>query len=389
MGNSLYKAGLSNAISLAKEKKIKNLGQWNSPGADSENSYIDKNGISAFGKWHLGVDENADKETKGAYKYIFTSDFENVDRAGLIAIRQRAGQQNDEEIFNAAGKVLDIIDGKSLDDENIENKIFEIKAEKVGTNAGEKSIIHWISTKDIDRGGEIVDPAGMDDGDFNKSPAVWYNHNYVWNPNAIPVGKSLWRKIESTGVKAKTQFANHQFAQDIYNLHAGDFMATWSIGFIINRKMSNATTFDTEKGILYINHWTLLEYSSAPIAMNPNAMDEVKSIIKSDTAKYIINSMEIKDNFQKKISEMNAEVNLLKENYTNLKTLIDSKDTFNLESMQKDILELRNIIKKQEDEIISNVDPKPEGLVNMPQEEFAKLFRAAIDREFRRMRGRE
>jgi len=44
---------------------------------------------------------------------VFTSDFKNVDRAGLIAIRQRSAQQGLDAVFAAAGKMLEKIDAKS------------------------------------------------------------------------------------------------------------------------------------------------------------------------------------------------------------------------------------------------------------------------------------
>lgn len=83
---------------------------WERPTAEEENAYIAKNGMEEFGKWFLGVDSNVDPKSKGHWTYIYTSDFKNVDRAGLIAIRQRAGQNGETAIFNAAGKLLETID---------------------------------------------------------------------------------------------------------------------------------------------------------------------------------------------------------------------------------------------------------------------------------------
>jgi hypothetical protein len=106
----MNKSGVSHANSLVSEGKIVKPSSWNAPSASEENAYIEKNGMAAFGKWHLGVDANADPKTKEHWHYIFTSDFKNVDRAGLIAIRQRAGQQKQTDVFEAAGKILDKID---------------------------------------------------------------------------------------------------------------------------------------------------------------------------------------------------------------------------------------------------------------------------------------
>jgi hypothetical protein len=103
-------SGIGHANSLISAGKVITPSSWNAPSANEENAYIEKNGMAAFGKWHLGIDANADPKTKEHWHYIFTSDFKNVDKAGLIAIRQRAGQQKQTDVFEAAGKMIDNID---------------------------------------------------------------------------------------------------------------------------------------------------------------------------------------------------------------------------------------------------------------------------------------
>jgi hypothetical protein len=106
----INREGIQQALRLATDKEVIKPNSWERPSAEQENQYIMKNGIVEFSKWFLGVDSNVDPKTKGHWTYIYTSDFKNVDRAGLIAIRQRAGQNGETAIFNAAGKILDIID---------------------------------------------------------------------------------------------------------------------------------------------------------------------------------------------------------------------------------------------------------------------------------------
>jgi len=104
------KTGISNAMSLVNDGKIKKPASWNPPTANEENAYIEKKDMTAYGKWYLGIDAKESDENKQHWHYIYTSDFVNVDRAALIAIRQRAGQQKQTDIFNAAGKLLEKID---------------------------------------------------------------------------------------------------------------------------------------------------------------------------------------------------------------------------------------------------------------------------------------
>jgi hypothetical protein len=106
----INRSGITQAASLVSQGKVINSRTWNRPSAAEENAYIEENGMAAYGKWFLGIDANADMETKEHWHYIYTSDFVNVDRAGLIAIRQRAGQQGQTDVFNAAGKLLEKLD---------------------------------------------------------------------------------------------------------------------------------------------------------------------------------------------------------------------------------------------------------------------------------------
>jgi len=106
-------SGIAHANSLIASGDVIKLSTWNHPTSQEENDYIDANGIEAYGKWHLGINSQADPKTKDHFHYVFTSDFKNVDRAGLIAIRQRSAQQGLDAVFTAAGKMLEKIDAKS------------------------------------------------------------------------------------------------------------------------------------------------------------------------------------------------------------------------------------------------------------------------------------
>jgi hypothetical protein len=39
------------------------------PSADNENKFIEKNGISEYGKWYLGIEDEEDENNKGHYKF--------------------------------------------------------------------------------------------------------------------------------------------------------------------------------------------------------------------------------------------------------------------------------------------------------------------------------
>ena len=103
--------GFDNARDLIREGKFVESAKWSGPKASTANSYIEQNGWEDYGKWFLGKDPEYDPETKAHWKYPFSSDFESVSINGLKAIRSRAGQTEETEIFNAAGKLLDMATG--------------------------------------------------------------------------------------------------------------------------------------------------------------------------------------------------------------------------------------------------------------------------------------
>src|SRR3990167_4691057 len=98
--------GIIHANSLIEAGKVKRTSFWEPPTADKENAYIEANGIKEYGKWFLGTDSTINANNKSYYTYAYTSDFEKVDSAGLIAVKQIAEQQRMRSIFAAASKML-------------------------------------------------------------------------------------------------------------------------------------------------------------------------------------------------------------------------------------------------------------------------------------------
>lgn len=242
-----------------------------------------------------------------------------------------------------------LIDAKNLN----EIKWIEVKSEKPEKLKSERSIIHFISTIDLDRTRDIMMPKGMIDKEFSLSPSVWYNHNYRYNDNALPVAKSLWRKKQEEGVLAKTQFATTAFAEDVYKLHEEEFMNTWSIGF---RSVKDKTgviekdsiEHDESKNITTWHKWDLLEYSSAPIAANPNARDMVKDLMNMN---WQTERMETElENVAIKI-----ELQALKDEIEKLKSLDDSMEELKKKDFTQDINELKQLIDKQQEFLIKNI----------------------------------
>ena len=139
-------------------------------------------------------------------------------------------------------------------------------ATDVQFDEGEHAAVSYITTRDIDRDGEIVEPMGADLEAYRKNPVVLFGHNY----HELPIGKNLWIKQDDKGLIAKTQYANHEFAQTVYNYRKDGFPLAQSIGFI---PMQWEDSPGDVKGCRRrYSKWALLEYSDVPVPANPEAV---------------------------------------------------------------------------------------------------------------------
>ena len=214
---------------------------------------------------------------------------------------------------------------------------FEIKStEKL---KDERAIVHFITTPDVDLIRDVVDPKGGDFAEFEKHKTVFYNHDYN-----KPIAKNVMLKATAEGVKAKTVFAKTtQQADDIYNLHLEGVISTWSIGFDVARNKNGeiedeAIDYDDKKRIFYYKKWRLLEYSSAPLAANPNARDQAKAICKSAELQLELKNL---DTEQQVTEEM-----VSKAEFEEIKTLITDIKNASQEDVKKLETELKNVKSK-------------------------------------------
>jgi uncharacterized protein len=132
---------------------------------------------------------------------------------------------------------------------------------------GERAAVSYITTKDIDRDGEIVEPDGVDLEAYRKNPVVLFGHDY----SQLPIGKNLWIKADGRGLIAKTQYASHEFAQKVYEYRKEGMPLAQSIGFIPLKWEDNPT--DTKGCRRRYTKWAMLEYSDVPVPANPEAVN--------------------------------------------------------------------------------------------------------------------
>jgi hypothetical protein len=67
----------------------------------AENDFIDAQGFAEYGKWHLGIDDEADEDTKRRFEFPY-GDVEKVHRCAVLSAESRAGQYKHFDIERAA-----------------------------------------------------------------------------------------------------------------------------------------------------------------------------------------------------------------------------------------------------------------------------------------------
>src|SRR5262245_16442592 len=156
---------------------------------------------------------------------------------------------------------------------------------------GERADVSWISEESVDRQGEIVLAAGMDDNHFKLNPIVTMQHAY-WMP---PVGRSLWRRRVRdgalSGVKAKMQYParpnawppdSHWPPDVAFTLVQHGLLRGKSIGFLPTKaRRPTDEEIQTDPALadvrFIIEKWVLLEYACVYLPAQQNAVVEAVS----------------------------------------------------------------------------------------------------------------
>jgi hypothetical protein len=107
------KDAVRHAEELIRAGKVDRDTEWSTAArsAEDENKEIDRRGWDGFAEWHLAVDPEASEETKKRYAFPY-GDFAKVNRAAVIHAKQRASQNDHDEIAAAADELLKKIDGE-------------------------------------------------------------------------------------------------------------------------------------------------------------------------------------------------------------------------------------------------------------------------------------
>lgn len=83
------------------------------PSSAQEDAFIRLHGLDVFAKWHLGVNDGKDRDSKGGFAFPF-GDFAAVHRCALVSANIRAGQYRHQDIQEAAASLLRMIETVDL-----------------------------------------------------------------------------------------------------------------------------------------------------------------------------------------------------------------------------------------------------------------------------------
>jgi hypothetical protein len=113
MAVRLNRTSFDHAKALVKEGEfvVDERDAWSEhqPSTEQENRYIEEHGFAAYARWHLGVDDEENEDTKARYKFPY-GDFAKVHRCAVLAAESRAGQRKYSDIELATGHLHGMLD---------------------------------------------------------------------------------------------------------------------------------------------------------------------------------------------------------------------------------------------------------------------------------------
>ena len=181
-----------------------------------------------------------------------------------------------DELQKMADNQQSIVD----DCDEIKHVSFSNVCNKFTVENGKREFIATISTNDLDRDGDIVDPEGIAFKGFEKNPVVLLNHDRY----SLPIGKATWIKRFSrdgqSGLVAKGRIAKGtDKANDVFALMQEGILTPTSIGFGVreSRPPSDEEQKDAPKLRRVITRAEMFEFSIVGIPSNSNATVEVVS----------------------------------------------------------------------------------------------------------------
>ena len=153
----------------------------------------------------------------------------------------------------------------------------------ISIDVEERTIEVVMTTRDVDRDGDIVETKGIELKNFLENPVVLWAHN----ASLPPIGKILDIVQEDTLMRGTVKFASTPMAEEIFQLYVGGFLKTWSIGFgtkeldYLKNEENDITGYHLQKTELY-------ELSAVPVPANPEALVRACKGLKDEDLKGVL-----------------------------------------------------------------------------------------------------
>jgi len=145
-------------------------------------------------------------------------------------------------------------------------------SEVVPVDSAENNVFKFIiTTNNVDRYGDVVEPSGMDATLFNENPVFLFNH--ISHSELMPIGKCLGLTPTDTGVIGETIIhGKTELSKDALVMVQEGYLRAVSIGFMPTEWENMPTEKNSWCEPRRYTKWQLLEYSLVNIPANPYAL---------------------------------------------------------------------------------------------------------------------
>lgn len=145
-------------------------------------------------------------------------------------------------------------------------------SEVVPVDSAENNVFKFIiTTNNVDRYGDVVEPSGMDATLFLKNPVFLFNH--ISGSDLMPIGKCLKLDTADNGVIGETIIhGKTELSKDALVMVQEGYLKAVSIGFMPTEWESLPSDPKSWCEPRKYTKWQLLEYSLVNIPANPYAL---------------------------------------------------------------------------------------------------------------------